>query len=246
MTQKIYNSILLAAAKDQPCLAILIDPEKFNLENTANFLETLPNTTTHLLVGGSTVEGERCEQTVASLKNHTALPIVLFPGDYHQITPKADAVLFLSLLSGRNPEYLIGQQVKAVRQLEKLTLEVIPTAYLLIDGGTESAVAHVSETQAMPQEQIEAIVHTAKAGEYMGAQLIYLEAGSGAIHPVHPAIISAVKEVVQIPLIVGGGIRTEAQKMAAYQAGAHMVVMGTAYETNHQVDPSTTNKNLIA
>ena len=246
MMRKIYSSMLLAAAENQSCLAILIDPEKFNTNNTANFLETLPNTTTHLFVGGSTVEGERCEQTVASLKNHTALPIVLFPGDYHQITPKADAVLFLSLLSGRNPEYLIGQQVKAVRQLEKLTLEVIPTAYLLIDGGTESAVARVSETQAMPQEQIEAIVHTAKAGEYMGAQLIYLEAGSGAIHPVHPAIISAVKEVVQIPLIVGGGIRTEAQKIAAYQAGAHMVVMGTVYETNHHVDPSTTNKNLIA
>jgi len=230
MIRKVYDSILLAIAKDQPCLAILIDPEKFNRDHTETFLQTLPKTTTHLFVGGSTVEDHLCAEIVACIKEHTTLPVVLFPGDYRQITPNVDAVLFLSLLSGRNPEYLIGQQVKAVSQLSKLDLEVIPTAYLLIDGGAESAVARVSATQPMPQEQIEAIVHTAKAGEYMGAQLIYLEAGSGALQPVHPAIISAVKDVIQVPLIVGGGIKSEAQKIAAFGAGAQIVVMGTVYE----------------
>lgn len=244
MKQKVYESILFAASEGRSCLAILIDPEKFDINRTLDFLKSIPENTTHLFVGGSTVECDQCHRTVLALKEFTTLPIILFPGDYRQITPEADALLFLSLLSGRNPEYLIGQQVKAVPKLSTQELEVIPTAYLLIDGGTESAVARVSSTQPMPQEQVETIVHTAKAGEYMGAQLIYLEAGSGALHPVHPAIISAVTSVVNIPLIVGGGIKTEAQRMAAYEAGAHMVVMGTAYEWEARTKSSKIHKNL--
>jgi len=134
------------------------------------------------------------------------------------------------LLSGTNPEYLVGQQIKAVPKLRKANLEVIPTAYLLIEGGTESAVQRVTETTALPQDDLQRIVDTAKAGEYMGGKLVYLEAGSGAKIPVSPSIIEAVKREIHIPLIVGGGIRMPEQLQAAYKAGADMVVMGTAYE----------------
>ncbi|NNM21913.1 MAG: geranylgeranylglyceryl phosphate synthase family protein, partial [Flavobacteriaceae bacterium] len=143
----------------------------------------------------------------------------------------ADGLLFLSLLSGRNPDYLIGQHLRSVPKLKNSGLEIIPTAYLLIDGGRESAVAKVTQTRPMSQEGVEEIVHTAMAGQFQGAQLIYLEAGSGALHPVGSKIISEVKKHTQIPLIVGGGIRSQAQQEAAYQAGADMVVMGTAFES---------------
>jgi putative glycerol-1-phosphate prenyltransferase len=138
--------------------------------------------------------------------------------------------LFLSLLSGRNPEFLIEQQVKSVEKLKNTTLEIIPTAYLLIDGGKETSVQRVSRTLPMPQKDIKAIVNTALAGEYSGKKLIYLEAGSGAKDKVSNAIISAVKKDVSIPIIVGGGIKTEEEIQQAYLAGASMVVVGTAFE----------------
>ena len=186
--------------------------------------------TTHIVVGGSTVPHGRTKTVVDAIKLVTAKPVILFPGDSSQITSSADALLFLSLLSGRNPEYLIGQQVKAVSVLRSSSLEVIPTGYILLDGGTTSAVARVTNTTPISQHNLKQIVDTAKAGEYMGAQLIYLEAGSGAQIAVDVEIISAVKEEIKIPLIVGGGIRSEEAKQHAFDAGADMVVMGTAYE----------------
>jgi len=162
----------------------------------------------------------------------------LFPGDYSQLTNEADAVLFLSLLSGRNTEYLIGQQLKSVSFLQNASLEVISTGYILIDGGTISAVERVSETKPLTQSNSNAIVETALAGQYMGAKLIYLEAGSGARIAVQAEIISEVKKAIEIPLIVGGGIRTEEQKLIAYDAGADMVVMGTVFEENLKVTDS--------
>jgi putative glycerol-1-phosphate prenyltransferase len=170
------------------------------------------------------------EVLVDALKLYTSRPILIFPGDHSQITDTADGLLFLSLLSGRNPEYLIGQHVLAVSNLRSTSLEVISTGYLLIDGGIKSAVAHVTKTRAMPQDNIRQIVDTAEAGALLGMKLIYLEAGSGAQTPVAAEIISEVKKVIGIPLIVGGGIRSEAQKQEAYEAGADMVVMGTALE----------------
>ena len=213
-------------------LAILIDPDKFDLNNTAQFLRKIPSETTHIFVGGSSVPNGSTAVVIENIKLFTSRPVLIFPGNYEQICDKADGLLFLSLLSGKNPEYLIGQQKKAVSKIRGTSLEVIPTGYLLIDGGNESAVARVTQTSAIPQSQIQDIVDIAKAGELMGAKLIYLEAGSGAAKMVGPEIISAVKEDINIPLIVGGGIRTEAQKQIAYKAGANMVVMGTAFESN--------------
>ena len=159
---------------------------------------------------------------------------MLFPGDYSQITDAADGILFLSLISGRNPEYLISQQVKAVPQLKVSGLEVIPTGYLLIDGGKETAVQRVTQTLPLPQQEVEIIVNTSLAGQFSGKQLIYLEAGSGALFPVSREVISEVKAAIEIPLIVGGGIRSQEQLEEAYEAGADMVVMGTVFETSGQ------------
>ncbi len=230
MTSTLYESMLTAARLGQKQLCILIDPEKFDMEKAAGFLRSLPTNTTHLLVGGSVVPQGMTEKVVKELKLFTAKPIILFPGDYSQITSAADGLLFLSLLSGRNPEYLIGQQAKAVAILRESPLEVIPTGYILVDGGNHSAVAQVTQTLPMSQKDIEAIVDTAIAGVFMGAKLIYLEAGSGAVIPVTAELISAVKKEIKIPLVVGGGIRTNEQLNAAYQAGADMVVMGNVFE----------------
>ncbi len=235
-TTSIYQEFLEASSGSKKLLAILIDPDKFNIKTTAVFLKQIPQETTHIFVGGSTVSNGATEAVVTALQYGTEKPIILFPGDVSQLTPKADALLFLSLLSGNNAEYLIGQHVKAIPKLRGSGLAVIPTAYLLIDGGNISAVARVTGTRPIPQIAIQEIVDTAKAGELLGLKLIYLEAGSGAKFPVSEAIISAVKNEISIPLIVGGGIKTESQKQAAYKAGAAMVVMGTQFEIRSTSD----------
>jgi len=234
MIKPIYQSILSETTKGKKLLAILIDPDVFEISETATYLQELPKETTHIFVGGSIVEAKKTEATVSEIKKNTSLPIVLFPGDVSQITNNADGLLFLSLLSGRNPEYLIEQQIKAVSKLRNSDLEVISTGYILIDGGTISAVERVSNTKPIPQNNIQKIVNTAVAGELLGSKLIYLEAGSGAKIPVHSKIISTVKKEINIPLIVGGGIKTETQKQNAYTAGADLVVMGTVFENKNQ------------
>lgn len=213
-----------------PQLAILIDPDKFDRTTTKGFLQCIPQQTTHLFVGGSEVAEGATEAVIKEIKAHSDLPVMLFPGHYSQLSELADGLLFLSLYSGDNPEYLIGQQRKAVSFLRNSALEIIPTAYLLIDGGNTSAVARVTATRPLDQNNADAIVEVALAAQYCGAKCIYLEAGSGANYPVAPEIISAVKEAVNLPLIVGGGIRSDEQLKSAYSAGANMVVMGTAFE----------------
>lgn len=225
-----YRHIEAAIAENRKLLAILIDPDKFEENGTEAFLKSIPKNTSHIFVGGSTVENNKTEKTVKAIKGSTQLPVFLFPGDHNQITGDADAILFLSLISGRNPEYLIGQQVKSVAKLRDVSLEIIPTGYILIDGGNESAVQRVSNTEPIPQNEIHTIVNTALAGQYSGKKLIYLEAGSGAKIPVSEEIIAAVKKAIDIPLIVGGGICTPLQQLKAYEAGVDMLVMGTHFE----------------
>jgi len=228
--KNLYQTFTEAITLKKKLLAILVDPDKFRIEQAAEFLRSIPLETTHIFVGGSAVPNGLMEVLVDAFKLCTSRPILIFPGDSSQITDAADGLLFLSLLSGRNPEYLIGQQVQAVSNLRTTSLEVISTGYLLIDGGIESAVAQVTKTSAIPQDNVQQIVDTAKAGMLLGMKLIYLEAGSGATTPVTAEIISEVKKEINVPLIVGGGIRSEAQKQVAYEAGADMVVMGTAFE----------------
>ncbi|WP_299383654.1 geranylgeranylglyceryl/heptaprenylglyceryl phosphate synthase [uncultured Lacinutrix sp.] len=210
-------------------LAVLIDPDKFDLKNASQFIDKVNRSiATHVFVGGSIVEKDVTEALLLAIKPLTNLPIVLFPGDVIQVSEKADAILFLSLVSGRNPEYLIGQQVKAVSKLRNSSLEIIPTGYILVDGKKETATQKVTKTK--PLNKLQEIVDTAKATELLGMQLVYLEAGSGAKQEVSNAVISAVKSEINIPLIVGGGIRSKFVIDKAFKAGANLVVIGTAFE----------------
>lgn len=214
-------------------LAILLDPDKIKGESIVEIMAKINNSTVDFVfVGGSTVQEQVTEDLVIKIKELTSLPIVLFPGNYNQVTSHADAILFLSLISGRNPEYLIDQQVKAVPYLQKSELEIIPTGYVLIDGGKETSVQRVSKTKPILAKNIDEITNTAVAGMYMGNQLIYLEAGSGAFNPVDPSVIKSVRENLSIPLVVGGGIRSGKELSLAYKSGADVVVIGTAFEEN--------------
>ncbi|WP_411767191.1 geranylgeranylglyceryl/heptaprenylglyceryl phosphate synthase [Winogradskyella sp. A3E31] len=230
----LYQDIVEAKAVGKRLLAVLIDPEKFDLENTSIFFERV-NTSiaTHIFVGGSTDKEQCITEVVLEIKKHTSLPVILFPGDIDQITNNADGLLFLSLISGRNPEYLIGKHIEAVSKLKGMDLEVIPTGYILIENGKQTAVERVSQTTPMKREAIQTIGDTAKAGELLGMKLMYLEAGSGATHPVPSTIISHIKSEINIPLIVGGGIRTKEQLDNAYKTGADIVVVGTALENDN-------------
>ena len=229
----IYEFFLSAMNEGRKLLAILLDPDKMNDESTVKIMTKINNSAVDMIfVGGSSVEEKETDELVLKIKEFTSLPIVLFPGNYQQITSHADAILFLSLISGRNPEYLINQQVKAVPYLQKSELEVIPTGYVLIDGGKETAVQRVSETKPILANNIDEITQTAMAGMYMGNKLIYLEAGSGALNPVNPSVINSVRKKVNIPLIVGGGIRSKNELLEAYKNGADVVVIGTAFEEN--------------
>ena len=211
-------------------LALILYPEKADLSRLPITESCHPD---YIFVGGST--GGDPTSFIRALKEklpttNDQLPIILFPGNSSQFSPEADAVLFLSLLSGNNPEYLVGQQVKSARKIKESQLDFVPTAYILIDGGIETSTMRVTGTQPLDPNDIETIVDTCIAAEMMGKQLIYLEAGSGALHPVSPDIIQAVKKAVCVPLIVGGGIRTPEAMNAAFDAGASIVVIGTHFE----------------
>lgn len=231
----IYYKLIKSISNGDKLLAVLIDPDKMDIEKVSEFIEKV-NTSiiTHIFVGGSEVEEKLTESLVLEIKKHTNLPVVLFPGDVSQITGKADALLFLSLISGRNPDYLIGKHVEAVSKLKNTKLEVIPTGYVLIENGKETSVQRVTQTKPLKRNQLQFIVDTVKAGELLGMKIIYLEAGSGATHPITPEIISHVKKELKIPLIVGGGIRTKQRLQEAYNSGADLVVIGTAFEENDQ------------
>jgi len=227
----IYQDILLAKQHGKQLLAVLIDPEKTSIEQLPTLVKLIHQSiATHIFVGGSTDQHNTIEPVIVALKKATMLPIIIFPGSANQVSKKADGILFLSLISGRNPEYLIEQQVQSAIQIKESSLEVLPTGYILVDGGKESAVERVSSSKPICQTNSELILRTALAGEFSGKKIIYLEAGSGAKTPVKSSIISLVKENLTIPLIIGGGIQTVHQLTTAYTAGADLVVIGTAFE----------------
>lgn len=238
----ILNTILESISSNRKNLAVLIDPDKMKVENVAGFmLKVNESIVSHIFVGGSDVGAGLTEILVNEIKKHTNLPVVLFPGDVIQITDKADGILFLSLISGRNPDYLIGKQVESVSKLSKTNLEIIPTGYILLEnlpagrnGIKQTSVQRISKTKPIERKKIQTIIDTAKAGELLGMKLVYLEAGSGATYPIEAEIISKVKQELSIPLIVGGGIRSVAALEAAYTSGADLVVIGTAFEEDEQ------------
>ncbi|MFN3967637.1 geranylgeranylglyceryl/heptaprenylglyceryl phosphate synthase [Flavobacterium sp.] len=231
--KNIYQEIRQAKSDNQKLLAILLDPDKLDLEKATDLVTKINQSpATHILVGGSSFEGNHLDELVILLKQKTSLPILLFPGNSTQISAEADGILFLQLLSGRNPEYLIEHQIDAVPLLEKTNLEIISTGYILIESGNETAVERVSKTKPLDRNNFDYAAQTAKAGEYIGNKLIYLEAGSGAQKAVPLEMIATVSKRITVPLIVGGGIRSKNGIEEAFTAGADMVVIGTAFEND--------------
>lgn len=230
-TMTLYESILKAKAQSKKLLAVLLDPDKIVLKDLPHLVKKINQSpASHIFVGGSEVRKPILQNVVPFLKSNTSLPVILFPGHPSQITPFADGILLLNLLSGNNPDFLAKYQIEAAPILQKTNLEILPTAYLLIDGGTPSAVERVSKTKPLSPLQPEKIYHTALAGQMMGNQLLYLEAGSGAAYPVAEDILKIVAKNTSIPLIVGGGISNQAAMQNAFRAGADLVVIGTAFE----------------
>ena len=217
---------------NKKALALLLDPEKANLDSLPITESCHPD---YIFVGGST--GGDTTDFILNLKSKiknqkSKIPIVLFPGNAEQFSKEADAILFLSLLSGRNPEYLVDQQIRSARTIHDSSVEVIPTAYILIDGGVETSTMRVTNTKPLNPADIDTIVDTCIAAELMGKKAVYLEAGSGAKTPVSPDIIRDVRNKVSVPLIVGGGIHSPEAMNAAYDAGADIVVIGNHFESH--------------
>lgn len=226
----IYDSIYSKFQKQEKQLALLLDPDKFpdgNFQELEKILATI--TPDVLLVGGSLVSNHT-NAFVAQLKEHVQLPVTLYPGSSTQFASNADAILFISLISGRNPEFLISHHVSVAPLIKKSGLESIPTGYMLVDGGSPTSVQYISQTQPIPAQKKDIAVATALAGQYLGQKLIYMDAGSGAQNPVPPAMIEAVKSQLDIPLLIGGGLNTTEKVVNACRAGADMVVIGNALE----------------
>ena len=227
----IYKKILQNKESNRKMLAILLDPDKCRggiLAATISALKTsLPD---FIFVGGSHTL-RSTDSFIAVLKEETKAEVVLFPGNASQFTDKADAMLFLSLVSGRNSEFLIGQHVSSAMAIKKSEIEVISTGYVLIDGGKPSSVEYMSNTRHIPHDKKEIALSTAVAAELLGMKMIYLEAGSGAELPVSEDMITLVAEGLSIPLIVGGGIKSIEALQTAYSAGADLVVVGNIFET---------------
>lgn len=231
----IYDELLHARRHGQKKFAVLIDPDKTNPEHLIRLIAVSQHSEVdYFLVGGSMLLSPTLPECVNIIKSCCSIPVILFPGNVMQIYDGADALLLLSLISGRNADLLIGQHVMAAPALRASKLEIISTGYMLIDGGTPSTVSYVSQSQPIPARSTEAAVCTAMAGELLGLRSIYLEAGSGARQPVGENMVREVRRHTEVPLLVGGGIRTAEQAAALCRAGADMVVAGTAAEENLQ------------
>ena len=227
----IYNEIFQSKGERKKLLAILLDPDKVVLENLSILISKINQSpATHIFIGGSHVKTTILDELIVKIKQNCNLPIVLFPGNPSQISAEADAILFLSLISGRNPDYLIEHQVKAAPILKQTKLEIISTGYILIDSGTETAVERVSKTKPLDRSNLDLVLGTAQAGEMLGNKLIYLEAGSGAKQAVPLEMIKLLAQNIEIPLLVGGGIVDLQGIKNAYDSGADLVIIGTAFE----------------
>ncbi len=230
MKNRFYSEAVERKNEKRKSLAVLIDPDKTNAEACSKLLDNLGGYLPQAwFVGGSLLMNNYLEELIVVLQK-TNIPIVLFPSNYHQISTKADAILFLSLISGRNPDFLIGQQVLAAPFLKKTNLEIIPTGYMLIEGGKTTTAHYISNSLPIPYDKDDIAVCTAMAGEMLGLKLIYMDAGSGASQTINPSMIRAVRSQIDIPLIVGGGIRTAKDLHKAYEAGADWVVVGSLAE----------------
>lgn len=230
----VYSIFQQSLQKKQ--IALLIDPDKCDTENMEKRLKIAGQAGfDYIFVGGSLITNNHFESCIRRIKNLSSIPLVIFPGNNLQLSSDADAILFLSLISGRNPEHLIGSQVIAAPVIRKMQLEAISTGYMLIESGKVTAAQYMSGTLPIPNDKPEIAKSTAMAGEMLGLKAIYMDAGSGALHPIPEKMISEVKKNISIPLIIGGGIRNSQQAAAAAKAGADILVIGNAAEQNPEI-----------
>tara|TARA_R110001592_G_scaffold61993_8_gene189448 strand:+ start:4622 stop:5368 length:747 start_codon:yes stop_codon:yes gene_type:complete len=236
MNKDIYHNITLKVKQEKKLFAVLIDPDK---QNFADLLKTIQVCNKvkidFFLVGGSIITNGNIDNTVHAIKENSTIPVVLFPGNHTHISTKADGILFLSLISGRNPEFLIGTQLLATPKLKTSNLEIIPTGYLLVDCGSLTTAIKVSETPPIPYNDTEQAVNTALTGQYLGHKLIYIDGGSGAQQSISNEMITQTKSDLDIPLIIGGGIKSADTATEVYNAGADIIVIGNGAEKNRSL-----------
>lgn len=229
---KILDQLKTSSRQGKKSIAILIDPDK--VEDPSQLKQILrlasENCIDYIFVGGSLITTSNLSVVIQEIKSTVTIPVVLFPGSSLQVDPAADAILFLSLISGRNPDLLIGQHVIAAPILKNNKIEVMPTGYVLINSGKTTSVAYISNTTPIPEDKYSLAACTALAGQMLGLQLIYLDAGSGAEREISAKMINTVRKSVEVPLIVGGGINTSRKALTALEAGADLIVIGNALE----------------
>jgi phosphoglycerol geranylgeranyltransferase len=229
---KILETLAERSRNGKKSIAVLVDPDKVSDVGQLQHLINLAseNLVDFFLVGGSLVTTTNMSEVVKKIKDNVSIPVILFPGNSMQIEPGADALLFLSLISGRNPELLIGQHVIAAPIIRNTKLEIIPTGYMLINSGRTTSVAYISNTTPIPDDKYSLAACTAMAGEMLGLRAIYMDAGSGAEKEISARMITTVKKSISVPLIIGGGINSKQKAFSALEAGADMIVIGNALE----------------
>ena len=228
---KIYSKFELIRLKRGAVAIALLDPDVKNDDGLKKMVQLVNDSDFDaIFVGGSLISDNEFESRIKTVKDNTDLPIIIFPGSSNQLSQYADALLFLSLISGRNPQYLIGEHVKSAPIIHNMKLETIPTAYILLDGGVRSSVEIISNTSPIPMNKHDIILAHALAGEYLGNKLIFLEAGSGAKNHAACEIITIISKQIQIPIIVGGGVNTPKSAEQLVSSGASYIVTGTQIE----------------
>ena len=233
MKETIFNYLLSVKEEKGAGYIVLIDPDKNSEKSLEEKISKINECGVDaIFVGGSLILDNNCEKRVKMIKSLSKLPIIFFPGGISQLNKYYDAMLFMSILSGRNPHYLIGEQVIAAPIVKDLGIETIPTGYLIVDGGSNSSVQFMSGSNPIPIEKPDILVAHALAAQYLGKKIVYLESGSGANNPIPNHLLEAVKRYIDIPIIVGGGIRTPESAYEKVQAGASFVVTGTAIEND--------------
>ncbi|ANI89873.1 geranylgeranylglyceryl/heptaprenylglyceryl phosphate synthase [Arachidicoccus ginsenosidimutans] len=231
MKQHIYQQLAERKKSKRKSFAVLIDPDKINNTQIDKMVAlSIDAKVDYFFVGGSLVVINKTDDIIQQIKSSCDIPVVLFPGAPSQVSRYADALLFLSLISGRNPELLIGQHVISAPMIKQSGLEVIPTGYMVIDGGAPTSVSYIANTSPIPADKNDIAMCTAIAGEMLGLKLIYMDAGSGAKNPVNENMITRVAQNIDAPLIVGGGILTPEKALANCNAGADVIVVGNAIE----------------
>lgn len=229
----IYQQLLATSQSKGAAYLVLIDPDKIEVNQLPSFVQQATESGVDaFLVGGSLIVDDSFERSISTMKQHTKLPVVIFPGGVMQISPSADAILFLSIISGRNPEHIIGDQVLAAPIVKKIGLEAISTAYMLVESGRTTSAEFMSNTRPLPRHKPDIAVAHALAAEILGFKMIYLEAGSGALQSVPEEMINAVANHCSVPLIVGGGITSPDEAQKKVKAGANFIVTGNVLEKN--------------